>query len=404
MGRAIITGVGVVSAIGNTFEEVLEGIRTGKRGIGRVRGFDTEFFPSTVGAEVKDDGENGAPLRTGPHTDRKEIFIKRAVTELFETCDSIQRYAPGDRRLNLGVSLDFFDLTGFAGSAGAAAGNWQDHSHSTLQTVEALTRTYDIHGGFAVNVTACVSSTQAMGLSYRMLKQSPPGGMIVTGGFDSVFNHLHYMGFYKLGAFSDWPGEPGEACRPFDKNRCGLVLGEGAGVFLLRDARDVLPGEGLAEIVGYGSTMDAYMVTDPHPDGTYLAEAALNAVADAGISPDEVDCVHLHGTGTRKNALAEANAMRRIFPERWKEVPVFGMKGQIGHLIGACGAVEMTGVLYSLQYQQVPPTVNFKDPDPDVPLRVVRDTPLDMDIRYVLKVNSAFGGQNAALVVKRYEQ
>ena len=404
MGRAIITGAGAVSPIGNNFEEVMEGIRSGKRGIGRVRGFDTEFFPCTVGAEVKEKGENGSsvPLRTGPHIDRKEVFIERAMTELFETCDAIRRYAPADRYLNLGVSLDYFDLTGFAGSADA--GNWQNRSHSTLQTVETLTRVYDIHGGFTVNVTACVSSTQAIGLSYRMLKGFPRGKMIVTGGFDSVINHLHYMGFYKLGAFSDWPGEPGEACRPFDKNRRGLVLGEGAGVFLLRDAADVLPGEGLAEIVGYGSTMDAYMVTDPHPDGIYLAKAALDAIEDAGISPDDVDCVHLHGTGTHKNALAETNAMRRIFPERWKVVPVFGMKGQIGHLIGACGAVEMTGVLYSLLEQQVPPTVNFDIPDPDVPLRVVRGKPLDMDIRYVLKVNSAFGGQNAALVVKRYER
>lgn len=399
MGRVLITGAGAVSPIGNNVEEVMAGIKTGKRGIGRVRGFNTDHFPADVGAEVK---ENGVPFRTQPHIDRKEVFIKKAMAELFETCDAIDGYSPGSRFLNLGASLDYFDLTGFAGSADVGGGNWQKYSNYALRIVENLVSAHKIRGGFTVNVTACVSSTQAVGLSYRMLKRLSAGHMIITGGFDSVFNHLHYMAFYKLGAFSNWQGEPGGACRPFDKNRCGLVLGEGAGVFLLQDGEDVREGEALAEIVGYSSTMDAYLVTDPHPEGTYLARAALNAIEEAGISPGDIDCVHLHGTGTYKNALAEANAMRRIFPNRWREIPVFSMKGQIGHLIGACGALELIAVIYSLQNQQVPATVNFEEPDPDVPLRVIKDRPLDMEINYVLKLNAAFGGQNAALVVKRY--
>ena len=149
--------------------------------------------------------------------------------------------------------------------------------------------------------------------------------------------------------------------------------------------------------------MDAYMVTDPHPDGRYIANAALEAIKDADISTQDIDCVHLHGTGTYKNALAEAKAMELIFGERFREIPVFSLKGQIGHLIGACGALEIVGVIYSLQKQKVPATVNFKDPDPEVPLRVIKDESIDLEICHVLKLNSSFGGQNTAFVLRKYE-
>jgi 3-oxoacyl-[acyl-carrier-protein] synthase II len=145
------------------------------------------------------------------------------------------------------------------------------------------------------------------------------------------------------------------------------------------------------------------MVTDPHPDGTFLAKAALNAIKQAGITPDEIDCVHAHETGTYRNALAETHALKIIFDERYTEIPVFSLKGQVGHLIGACGALEILGVIDSLLYQRVLPTVNFYDKDPEVPLNVITEKPLNMKINYILKLNAAFGGQNSALVFKRYE-
>jgi 3-oxoacyl-(acyl-carrier-protein) synthase len=247
-----------------------------------------------------------------------------------------------------------------------------------------------------------VASNHAIGLSFRILKQSKEK-IIITGGVDSMLNPLHYMGFYKLGALSNWTGNPENACRPFDKNRCGLVLGEGAAVLLLQHYEEADPENILAEIVGYRSSMDAYTITDPQPDGTFLAKAAINAVSEAGITPNEIDCVHLHGTGTLKNALTEANAMKLIFGDRYPEIPVFSLKGQVGHLIAACGAMEMLGVIYSLQRQQVPPTINFEEPDPEVPLRVITEQSLDMKIKHILKLNSAFGGQNAAFVLKKLE-
>lgn len=401
MGRVVITGVGAVSPIGNSFKEVMDGIKTGKRGIGRIQSIDTEHFPFNFGAEVK---ESGTPLRTEPHIDRKEVFAKQALEELFAGRRSILDHLPKNRFMHLGAGHDYLDLIGYVNSQDKTHTKWIEYSMNGYDIVKNLAQVNEIKGGFSANITACVASTQAMGQSFRMLRRLPGGSVFITGGFDSVINHIHYMAFYKLGAISSWEGEPGKACRPFDKNRCGLVLGEGAGIFSLEDAEDVPTGEGLAEIVGYGSSNDAYKVTDPHPEGKSLAMAALNSIKDAGITPRDIDCVHLHGTGTYKNALAEANAMRRIFPECWKQIPVFSMKGQIGHLIGACGALEMIGVIYSLRNQRVPPTVNFDEKDPDVPLRVVKDEPLNMKIDHVLKLNSGFGGQNGAFVVKRYVQ
>jgi 3-oxoacyl-[acyl-carrier-protein] synthase II len=399
MERVVITGAGAISPIGNTFDEVMQGIGTGQKGIGEICCFNTEYFPSRLGAEVKE-GSNA--FKTGPETDRKEVFIRRAMAELFEKCRWIETYSPLSRILILGAGLDYFDLPNYVSSGNSRNGNWLKYSKNTFKIVESLAARYEIGGGFTVNVTACVASTQALGLSFRMLKNLSRGKIIIGGGFDSMLNHLHYMGFYKLGALSDWRGLPEEACRPFDKQRCGLVLGEGAVVFLLQNAEDVEKKHILAEISGFDSTMDAYMVTDPAPGGEALAKAAINAINEAGITPVEIDCVHLHGTGTLKNEIAEYKAIKLLFPKRFHEIPVFSMKGAIGHLIGACGSMEMIGVIYSLQNQTVPPTVNFKAADPDVPLRIIKDEPLSMEINYILKLNSAFGGQNTALVVKRY--
>jgi len=149
--------------------------------------------------------------------------------------------------------------------------------------------------------------------------------------------------------------------------------------------------------------MDAYMVTDPEPSGRHLANAALAAIRDAGLTPDDIDSVDLHGIGTVKNALAEARALELIFPTRWREIPAFALKGQIGHLIGACGAMEVLGVIDALREQRLLPSVNCDNPDPEVPLHIVRGEPLAMKIRHVLKINAAFGGQNTALVFRKHE-
>lgn len=395
MTSVFITGAGVVSPLGTGVTEFFDGLACGRRGVDRISCFCTDQFPSAFGGEAR---AQGRVLLSPPAQDRKAAFIRTAMQELCRG-GALERYPAADRGLHLGTGIDYFDLPGYVERSGQAP--WTAFSMRANRVVAQLAQDYDCAGGYSANVSACVASTQAMGLALRIMRRSPEMA-IVTGGFDSMLSHLHYMGFYQLGALSTWTGEPAGACRPFDRQRCGLVIGEGAVVYLLESEYNAAPDSILCELAGFGSTMDAYMVTDPEPSGRRLAEAALAAIHDAGITPDDIDSVDLHGTGTVKNALAEVRALELIFPTRWREVPGFALKGQIGHLIGACGAMEVLGVIDTLRQQRILPSANCEDPDPEVPLHLVRGAPLSLGIRHVLKINAAFGGQNTALVLRRY--
>lgn len=396
--RVLVTGAGVASPLGCGLEEFYAGLESGLKGTCDITCFNASQFPSAIGGEVK---RGGKVVALPPDQDRKAVFAGLALEELFAgRPGGFAEYAPGQRALYAGAGIDHFNLQGYIDSGASVRGDWGPHcSHPHVVAAE-LARRHAIEGGASVNVAACVASTQALGTAFRALRRTP-GRLALAGGFDSMLSHLHYMGFYKLGALAESPGAPERACRPFSKNRAGLVIGEGAAFFSLETVAGAV--EPLAEIAGYSSTMDAYTPTDPDPGGRALGAAALAAIAEAGLKPEDIDCAHLHETGTYKNALAETAAMRQIFGERYTQVPVFSLKGQTGHLIGACGALEMLAVLDSLKNQRVLPTVNYEIPDPEVPLNVVRGAPLLLKVRNVLKLTAAFGGQNAALVFKKYE-
>ncbi|MBU1107975.1 MAG: beta-ketoacyl-[acyl-carrier-protein] synthase family protein [Candidatus Riflebacteria bacterium] len=398
MNRVYITAAAAFAPSGTSIDEIFENIALATSATARIENFNSDYFPVSHGAEIR---HAGNVMKTPAGTDRKSFFIEKAVGQVVEASD-LSRYAPEKRHIHLGSGIDYFDVENYVNSGRASSGEWQPYcSHSHLEVLK-MAEKYELRGGQSANVAACVASTQAIGLGFRIVR-SDPATMVISGGYDSMLCHLHYLGFYKLGALSDWPGDPSQACRPFDKNRRGLVLGEGAVSFLLESGNNAARERILGEICGYSSTMDAYLVTDPDPGGEQLARAALEAIGEAGITPDQIDCVHLHGTGTHKNAPAEANAMKRIFSDRYKEIPVYSMKGQIGHLIGACGAMELLAVIWSLTKGQVPVTVNYDEPDPEVGLNVVRGKPLDLEIKYVLKLNAAFGGQNTAIVMRRFD-
>jgi 3-oxoacyl-[acyl-carrier-protein] synthase II len=396
MTRVCITAAGVMTPIGTGMDEFDRGLHEASRGVGRIVSFDTSCFPTSLGGEAR---ENGDVIHSASEVDRKAHFFKKAVLQL-----PVERitgcYAPADRVLHAGAGIDYFDLPGYVKNRDS--GNWKRFNYRSHGIVEEIARELDIQGGHFVNVSACVASAQAMGLALRVVRNAPDKTAI-TGGYDSMLSHLHYMGFFSLGALSDWDGEPSASCRPFDRDRRGLVIGEGAAAFLLESEDRAGHGSILAEFAGYGSTMDAYMVTDPEPKGTQLARAMLEAIRDAGITPDDIDMVDMHGTGTIKNALAEAKALEIVFPKRYRDIPVFALKGQIGHLIGACAAVEVLGVIDALKHQRVLPSVNCDEPDPEIPLRIVKGEPLPMKIQHILKLNAAFGGQNSAMVFRKYE-
>ena len=397
--RVFITGCGIASPLGCGFGEFCASLEGGMRGTDRITCFNTSHFPVASGGEAR---RGGQVIKTDSGTDRKALLANIALDELMASSGHcIRSYAREKRVMSLGAGIDHFDLPGYVRSSERKMGNWRPYSPRATVAARVLAERAEVSGGLCLNVAACVASAQAMGLAFRIVSSSPDT-VAISGGFDSMLSPMHYMGFYKLGALSE-AADSSRACKPFSKNRAGLVIGEGAALFTIENARNAKPSSILAEIAGYASSMDAATVTDPDPDGRALARAALEAIGMAGLSPDDIDCAHLHETGTIKNAVAEASAMRLVFGRRASDIPVFSLKGQTGHLIGACCAVETAAVIHCLQTQTVLPTVNFEEPDPQVPLCVVTERPRRMKINNVLKLNAAFGGQNAAIVFKKYE-
>jgi 3-oxoacyl-[acyl-carrier-protein] synthase II len=396
MNKVVITALGIASPIGTGQDEFFSSLHKGFRGVDHISNFNTGFFPVNYGAEAR---SNGKVIESPSSVDRKALLTRMALDELFKQ-PAINQYESEQRFMYLGAGIDYFDFPAFVEQYNTS--KWVDFIKHANLIVGEMAKDFNVTGGYCTNVAACVASTQALGLSLRALRKND-NMAIISGGFDSMLSHLHYMGFYNLGALSNWGGEPQGACRPFDKKRCGLVIGEGAAVFLLENAKQANPENILCEFAGFGSTMDAYMITDPEPTGQKLATAALDAIRDAGITPDAIDVVDMHGTGTIKNALAEMNALKIVFPDRYKDIPVFSLKGQTGHLIGACGAIELFSVIDMLKYQRVLPSANCEESDPELHLNIIRGEPCSLKINYVLKLSAAFGGQNTALVIKKYE-
>lgn len=392
--RVFLCGAGVVSPIGTTWDEFCQGVLEGRHGSAELSVFDGSLLAVRHAAEAR---WGGRVVPSAPEDDRKSIFLSMAADELLVSHRGWRKIEADRRWALLGGGIEHFDLPGYTADPNP---DWRIYQSRYREAVDDVCDRHGAQGLRSVNVSACVGATQALGVAFRHVRRDPKLA-ILAGGADSMLSPLHYMGFHHLGALSEWKGDPTLACRPFDADRCGIVLGEGAGLTVVQSELTADPSEILAEIAGYGTTLDAHMVTDPDPEGVHLAQAALDAIDDAKIRPEDIDCVHLHGTGTPKNEPAEAAAMRRIFGARASSIPVYSLKGQVGHLVGACGAVETLAAALCLREQVVLPTVNCLRLDTTLGLRVVQGSPLRKPMRYLLKLNAAFGGQNAALVLRR---
>ena len=399
----VITGIGARSPLGCSFEESMDTLRTGRRCVDDIQNLDTTGYSVKAAGEIRHHGE---VVRTSGELDRKVYFFEQALEELSAKTNFRQRYRPEELMLNVGGGVDYFDIEGFFSGGNPNPGQILASGcyHRMGAEFRELAGRWHFDAGCHLFASACTASAHAIGLAWRLLRRGLAGA-VVAGGADSMISHPSFLGFSALGALSTSPDPSPRKCKPFDKRSSGTVLGEASVAMLMEDAAHVPAGqEILAEIVGYGCSMDAYSVTDPEPSGASAAEAVRAALDEAGLRPDQIDCIHLHGTGTVKCAPAEYNCLQRVFGERIREIPVYSMKGQVGHSIGACTAVEMLGVMYSLQQQVVLPTVNFEIPHPEAPFRVVQGAPLRMPIRYILKMNSAFGGHNTAIIIKKWER
>ncbi|NLI78875.1 MAG: hypothetical protein GX442_20835 [Candidatus Riflebacteria bacterium] len=422
--RVVVTGLGIVGPVGNDVPTFWRNLTAGRSGTGPLTLFDASGLLVGIGAEVKDfdpDRVKGWFPAAARDRDRKVLLGLAAAREAMQAAGLATPAGPAtpaararlDRAaLHVGVSLEVFfleDVTPLARQGlehGAMARLLLGGAPGRPPLQTPLDRLAELIGdawGFAgprsTNCSACAAGAMVVGEAFTALREGH-GELALAGAADSMLNPLGLGGFSLLRALSVNRDRPEAACRPFDAGRDGTVLGEGA-AFLVLETLDHARARGakpLAEILGYGTSLDAYRVSDPDPGGRGAVLAMRAALADAGLDPAAIDVVNAHGTGTPKNDVTETLAIKEVFGDRARRIPVHAVKSMTGHMIAASGAVEALVSVLTLRDGLVPPTINLDTPDPDCDLDYVPGRARPCPARTVLSNSFAFGGQNASLI------
>jgi len=413
----VITGLGAISSLGPTVEETWRRILAGESGIRRIPGLDPARNPCLLRGDV-DDAAIPARFLEGKVARNTSRFARMAVE------------AAGDALLDAGLLDNDLRPTADLGPGGAVLGTCVGGTYDDLLPVHeaflargpgrvpphlhvmfphnlagyGIQARFNLGGPSSTVVTACATGAQAIGDAFHTIKfgRAP---LMIAGAVESSHHPLFLAGFAAMRALvTDSNDDPDAASRPFDASRAGFVLGEGCGMLLLEELGHA-EGRGArvyAEILGFGTSNDAYHPIAPHPEGTGAARAIQAALGDAGIAPDRIDHVHAHAASTPAGDLAEAMAIKAVLGDRAAEVPVTSIKGAIGHCMGAAGALETVVAALSVAEQRIPPTRNFRTPDPAIGLDVVHGGPRSHPIGAMTKHSFGLGGQNACLVLGRY--
>ena len=408
--RVVITGMGVVTPIGIGKEDFWDSLRNGRSGVGRLTYFDAADYACQIDAEVKGfDPEKYIDKKTIRRMDR---FTQYA-------------YAAADMAIrDAGLDTAKLDMDRVGVIVGSGIGGLAtiEEEHATLKErgarrvspflipkliINMAPGEIAIRWGFtgpnyAVS-SACATSNHAIGDSLRMLRYGD-ADVIVAGGSEAAITPLGFAGFCSARTLSTRNDAPEKASRPFDKDRDGFVMGEGAGIVVLEtlEHAQARGAKIYAELAGYGATDDAYHITTPNPEGLAAARAMQRALADAEVKPEQIQYVNAHGTSTNLNDKTETKALKIVFGEHAKKLAISSTKSMTGHLLGAAGAVELVATVLCMQNSLAHPTINYETPDPDCDLDYVPNKARPMEIRYALSNSLGFGGHNAVLVVKKY--
>jgi 3-oxoacyl-[acyl-carrier-protein] synthase II len=426
MKRVVITGIGWVTPMGHDLESVWKRLLAGESGIAPTTLFEASTFPTTISAEVKNFQLSNDLPNADEHASagRNTQFALAACAQAWGMAkldpekldlDRVGMYLAGGEG-----ELDFSAFTAAALSAWDETTNsvdtvkWAQMAAERMNGVRELEQEPNMPlshlalltgaRGPALNcLTACAASTQAIGEATQILRRGDADVMI-GGGTHSMIHPFGVTGFNRLTALSTANENPAHASRPFDNKRGGFVLGEGAGIVIL-ETLDHAKARGatiLAEVAGYGSTADAFRITDQHPEGEGAIGAMQAALADAKLSPAEIQYVNAHGTGTRENDGNESSAIKHVFGPNGQACPVSSIKSMMGHLIAAAGAVELITCVLAIRDNMLPPTMNLDTPDPECDLDYVPNKARPARVDAVLSNSFGFGGQNDSIIVKRY--
>jgi 3-oxoacyl-[acyl-carrier-protein] synthase II len=408
--------MGVVSPVGSGVDRFWANLVAGTSGIGAITLFDASTFPVRIGGEVDDLDIDSVVECFGAAADQRDRKIPLALAAAAEAVGDSGLHAADlhAASLQFGVGLEALfmeDLTPHARSedigldlARAVAGGElaRDCQSPADRISDILGLRYGLSGGRWVNCSACAAGAQVIGEAFDMIR----GGdceVVLTGAADSMLNPLGLGGFSLLRVLSNENDAPESACRPFSADRKGTVLGEGAG-FVVLEAMDRARSRGAeiyAELLGYGSSMDAYRVSDPSPTGRGAVLSMTAALADSRLAPEQIDCINAHGTGTPQNDIVETAAIRDVLGSRADQIPVHAVKSMTGHMIAASGAVEAVAAILTIRRGRVPATINLRRPDRECDLDYVPGSAREFSGDTVLSNSFGFGGQNATLIFGR---
>ena len=409
--RVVVTGIGLVSPLGIGTSENWHALLAGTSGVRRITKFDPTGFAAQIAAEV----EGFDPLQFVDKKDVKkmDVFIQYAI--------AASQFAMDDSKLVVGPD-NATDVGVFIGS-GIGGFETIEREHKALLNggprrispffiPSAIINLASGHvsirfgakGPNLATCTACSASAHAIGDSFEIIRRGDADVMI-AGGSEAAITPMSVGGFGAMRALSNRNDEPGMACRPFDKDRDGFIIGEGSGILVLEELEQARRRGAriYAELVGYGMSADAYHITAPSEDGNGAVRVMQLALKKAGIAPEQVDYINAHGTSTPFNDRLETLAIKRCFGEHARRVAISSTKSMTGHLLGGAGGLEAGISALAVYHQAVPPTVNLDNPDPDCDLDYVPHSSRQVDVQYALSNSFGFGGTNAALLFKRYE-
>ncbi|QNK55053.1 beta-ketoacyl-ACP synthase II [Paenibacillus sp. PAMC21692] len=411
MERVVITGMGAITPLGLDVEETWKQLVRGTSGITQIDAFDVDGYKVTIAASVK--GFDGKELYGAKEYRRMDRFTQFAVAAADQ--------AILDAKLDL-ATIDRERVGVYVGSGIGGIGTLEEQ-HATLlargpskvspvlvpmlisnMAAASISIRHGLHGPTLSPVTACSIGNTAIGEAFHRI-QAGRSDVILAGGAEAAVTRISLASFANATALSTRNDDPAGASRPFDKDRDGFVMGEGAGIVVLESLSHAKRRGAriLAEVIGYGASSDAYHMVATHPEGDGAYLAMREAIRDAGITPDEVDVISAHATSTELGDRSETAAIKRLFGDDAYRVPVTANKSMLGHLLGAAGGVEAIALVKSLNEGIIPPTINLTEPDAECDLDYVPNTARKADLRIGMSNSFGFGGHNAVIIVRTFE-
>ena len=407
--RVVITGIGTICPIGNTVDEMWKSIKENKCGIDKITAFDTENFKTKVAAEVKNyNEENYFELKEAKRLDRVSKFAVIAAREAYNDAGlTLENTDHNNIGVFVGSGIGGFETMQTQIGNNEVKGNKRVSPMfipMRIANMPAGNVSIDLglKGESMSHVTACASSTHAIGEAYRTIKHGYEE-VILAGGTEAAICTASIAGFENMKALSSAENKD-RASIPFDKERNGFVMGEGAAVMVLEELEHAKKrgAKIYGEVIGYGASSDAYHITSPDPESKGAIRAMKRAIDDADIKPEEIEYINAHGTSTHLNDVGETIAIKEVFGDYAKEIKVSSTKGNTGHLLGAAGALEAIICTKALEESLIPATINYNVPDEECDLNVVPNENIKQDLKIVMSNSLGFGGHNGCIILKKY--